>query len=1640
MSSKTATYLKLTLKVIAAFLLFLVMLILLLRLPIIQTKLANFAVNIITKTTNTEIKIDKVALNFIDNISAKGVYLADENGDTLLYAKKLNVDIGIFKLLKNTVDIDYVELADSKINVYQKEDSTFSFQFLIEAFSSDTTATESAPWVIEIDKIRIKNADYNFDLIQAKNNLKVKDLLVKSDEIDFEKMLFSIDKIEVNQMNLSSYWKEDLDTEIVKIDSATKNENIVFPLNDLPISLVCKQFKIKESNVIYQNGRVVKSNFFNVNDIHAQKINIEIQDIIVNKNEAKLEIANIAINLNNQFKIEEANAELIFANNEIALNDLYLKTNNSELEIEGSTSYKKFEDLMNFKDGTPIDVNLKNLDLAIQDAIYFMPFLDTVNYLQNLKSNQLKLSAYVKGTIDNIDISAVNVAIKNTNLDLSGNIQNALDIDNLSFNNIKIKANTNIDQLRTILGSDIILHKYNYFGNINLDASFDGSLSQLDIKKFDLISSGILRTSFNGQVSSLLDMDKLKYDLNVKQLKTGFADLEIIVDSLPDMLQNFEYLNYVGAISGGVRNYTINGNLLSSLGSASSNISLAFNNDFSNADYEGNIQLDTFNLGKLLGVDSLGAVSLDADLKGEGIALEDLDAKINAVITEVSYNNYNYKDIKIDGEMIQSQFLGLITVEDKNLKFNFDGNINFNDSLPDLDFKADLIHINTLALNLTNFPFEAKLKIESKLKGLALNDIVGNVTIKDIYFQNEEESWSTDSITFVSKKNEGFEKYYQLKSVFLNAELEGNYDLLQLPQIALAVTDKYLKISPVFLNDSSFTSIHNLSNENIHLDLALSHPEKVVSFFNINLEKLDTAFLHLEYDAPSSVLDLELFSPAVQYNSFYVDSIYWKASGLNDKLTSDFKIDSISLTESIYIPGIQTTLNFENQQGEVQFFINNSNGKYSLALNTNLKSDNERILIDIQSPLTLNGKKWNVENNDEAYIGNNEFYIPKFSLVNGNESLVFNFSDESKSINFSQFNLNNFTELIEIDSTEITGLIDGFLSLDNSAGKLDAKGKLVIDNIKINDLMVGNLSVKLSKQDDIVKTNMDLKDGGNFLNAKAMYNEKTKITKAKVTLLNFNVATIAPLVTSYAQNLEGSLTGELEAEFIEKGFEVQGAIDFSKVKAFVVPVGTNYALKKGRLEINNKTIRTDFNIADEINRNAFLTGQINHNNFSDFKFDLNFSTTAFTFLNSKKKEDEYIYGKLVAKLEAKITGGIDLPIIKGDITTIDQSDLSIQLLSDKAVATQEDYVIFLNGSDYNDTQIDSIANDKYKINSSIDLDLTVNINEKATLRVVIDPLTGDNLVVNGSGTLAVKVLPYGDVYITGVYKVNSGLYSFSFQQLLRKKFEITKGSELKFAGNPMNATLNIQAAYKADASTYALIESETASLSSEEQQALKKKSEVNVLLNMSGKLSEPVLAFDINIPESSNSVTSSVTRALNKIKQNESELNKQVFSLLLFNSFTSTSNSGNISSTGTSTAVRSVGNLINSQLNKLAGKADGLEINFNLDQYQDQFSDDGGQITDVELGISQSLFNDKIVISVGGNVGLESGQENGALSNVAGDFILSYKITEDGKYNVKVFQKSDYDALNDANVWKTGAGFTYQNKFGRLRKIKKRNE
>src|SRR6476620_7786090 len=274
---------------------------------------------------------------------------------------------------------------------------------------------------------------------------------------------------------------------------------------------------------------------------------------------------------------------------------------------------------------------------------------------------------------------------------------------------------------------------------------------------------------------------------------------------------------------------------------------------------------------------------------------------------------------------------------------------------------------------------------------------------------------------------------------------------------------------------------------------------------------------------------------------------------------------------------------------------------------------------------------------------------------------------------------------------------------------------------------------------------------------------------------------------------------------------------------------------------------------------------------------------------------------------------------------------------------------------------------------------------------------------------------------------------------LKRKFDLQRGSTITWTGDPMSANINITATYLANVPSIDLVEQQLGNTAQTEMNRYKQKLPFNVNLIMTGELMKPIIAFDITLPEDVANQWPVVDARLQQVRAEESELNKQVFALLLLgrfvgeNPFESSAGGG-----GTEAMVReSASRLLTDQLNQLAGNLiQAVDINFNLTSETDYSTGQSADLTQLIVGVSKKMMNDRLRVNVGSNFLLEGPQNSNRISsNIAGDVSVDYQLTKDGRYLLRVYQKNQYEGVVEGQVVETGATFVLNFDYNKLREL-----
>ena len=319
--------------------------------------------------------------------------------------------------------------------------------------------------------------------------------------------------------------------------------------------------------------------------------------------------------------------------------------------------------------------------------------------------------------------------------------------------------------------------------------------------------------------------------------------------------------------------------------------------------------------------------------------------------------------------------------------------------------------------------------------------------------------------------------------------------------------------------------------------------------------------------------------------------------------------------------------------------------------------------------------------------------------------------------------------------------------------------------------------------------------------------------------------------------------------------------------------------------------------------------------------------------------------------------------------------------------------------------------------------------------------------MQGDANLNAGVGPGGRIILAGNYELNNGHYLFSYQ-FLRRKFMLEKGSTIMFAGEPMNARMDITASYTVNTSSRDLLGNEVGTVNPVLANSFNQKIPFKVVLYLTGALSKPTIKFDIQLPEENSVINSdlrtTIESKLAQIRGDESATNKQVFSLLLMGRFVGEQSSDFFKGNGdnfSDLARQSVSRFLSSALNEIAGNLlKGVDIDLNLNTYRDFNNGGNEQRTDLNVALSKTFLDDRLTVSLGKNFGIQ-GQDAASKANSSfiPDVTIGYKLTKDGKYLLKAYRKNQFEVVLDGYVVETGLGFVVTMDYDKFNELFKRN-
>ena len=1191
----------------------------------------------------------------------------------------------------------------------------------------------------------------------------------------------------------------------------------------------------------------------------------------------------------------------------------------------------------------------------------------------------------------------------------------------------------NVNFVLDIYDSQISFQTIGFFapvlGNIpitaKLKAKINGPVANFRSDDFEI--EALDKTVINGRfsIAGLPEIESTMLFADTKYFHTCPKDILQILSDIKvgfqdeNLLHKFGNMHFKGTFTGFFNNFVSNGYLWSNLGDLK--LDLLLNNSPQGMGFSGGLAAMDFDIGTLTDIASMGDINFNVVVDGS-IRNGQNDIFGAGMISSLNFNGYNYKNINLEGRLINQAFNGKVNVAEPNLDFDFDGSIDIagNDGVPEFDFTADLRHVDLVRLNFNTRDTVGvlKTKVDANFSASSIFNYIGELHLKNCSYRDDKGLIELGDID-LNSSNRNNKNSFSLKSGFANAEYSG---LQGLDGFVNQIVKSGKQVLPNLFNDIAVLKKYNSGKPNYSFSAQVKNMNEVARIFLPELS-IDNADVQIDIDADSR-LDVNFDAKNIQYGSEHVADLKFTGKGDANKIDINFTgnftlfgidLPNLKVDNVLSNNEIKTALSFNNRE-----FHSNADVNFSTGFVKNHESNKVSAIFEIErSHLTIFSKEWNIEPTS-AKIGSDQLSINEFNINRQGQEVKISGKVSSKETDtlmviINNLNLAGINPYIADKGYSIYGNLSGEVEVRGLYGIPLVNGNISVDTVTINRDTLGGFVIGSMWDDDLQRLNFAAHIYGHTINKMDGYLVPTTgEISAKLEIPRLQLQPIEPLLSGILSGIDGTASGEVQFSGTVQNPKLSGKMKLNEVAVTVDYLKTQYVINSD-IEISDSRFHIlNGQITDKSSGNTgTLNLDLTHRYFSDIKFNASANVNNFLSLNTREKDNPLFYGTAYA------TGVVSLKgnsrkfefLITAETDSHSKLYIPIPLISQ---AKDYDFLTFANTSDSVSVAPTAILTDE----SNISLELDLRVTPESEIQILIDPKVNDILRARGQGNLNIKIDPSTDLFnIIGDYSIESGDYNFTLPNfsIFSRKFLIDKGSTIHFNGNIEQALLDVKASYKERVSIAPLFPQDSL-----------RHYPVACQIMISGQMSNPVLKFNVEIQD----IGPEKNAQFKSIINTDEKMAQQFLSILVLKSFIPEQSFAN-QDLGSTTLMSNASEFISAQMGNLISMFNlPVPIDFRFDyNANSQYNSSG----DFEFDVGIQLF-DRIILNG------RAGNATHSNRNFVGDFDLELLLGKYGNTRFKVFSKSKDYFSDDMESNRNGIGILYQSQFDRFKDIFRRKK
>lgn len=1123
---------------------------------------------------------------------------------------------------------------------------------------------------------------------------------------------------------------------------------------------------------------------------------------------------------------------------------------------------------------------------------------------------------------------------------------------------------------------------------------------------------------------------------NVNINKEGIRNLMMnLTGKVPPIIETLEFIRFNGEAAGYLHELTLTGSLRTGIGTVKADVMMK-NDDKQQRTYSGSIASANFNVGKLLNKEeSIGLADFNIELKGFNYKGKYPESYINGVISSFEYSHYRYENIVMDGVYKDGGFNGKLAMDDENGSVYINGTFNMAQAIPDYNLKAIIRNLSPHKLHLTDkyVDSDLSLNLTADFTGKSVDDMNGHISVDSLQLNAPEgQDYYLENLTITAGQVNG-KKELSIKAPFINALVRGDYSYHTIPASILNTVQRYIP-SLLTLKENMPTP-HN----DFKFDIRIQDSEFFTKLLQIPIELRLPATLKGYFNDHDEKIRVEGSFPEFRYNETHYESGVLLCENPSDQfrctarasmLMNSGAMINLAVDASAQNDQLETTINWGNNTNVTY------GGKFA-AITRFFKTEGKRPIlqanIDIKpTNVVLNDTVWNIHPSHIA-IDSGRVYVDNFLFEHKDQHLridgkLTKKENDSCQVDLKNINVKYVLDIVQFDDVEFGGLVTGKVKLKSVMKDPVMRAQLNVHRFSLNKALLGEADILGEWDQELggVRLNAHIAEKDiSTTHVTGYVSPKMKGLDLMIEADSTNIALIQPFVEGIFSEINGRVNGNVRLYGDFKHLDLEGQVR-AKIDTKIDVLNTYFQIRDDSVHISSGELAfNNVKVYDREGNNGLVNGYLHHNKLKNLMYHFNIRGNNLLMYDTREAGNMPFYGKVYATGNVVLDGGNNAMNIDASLTT-GRNTTFTYITGVTAEATSNQFITFVDKSpkrihDIVETNLYHFSNTKKQEEESgppmdLHINMMIDATPDASMKVIIDPISGDHISAIGNGNLQVNFFNKGDFRMFGNYIIDKGVYKLSMQEVIRKDFNLKSGGTVMFTGDPYQANLDLQAVYTVNSASL----SDLGIDASLNQSTVK----VNCLMNLTGSLSSPDIKFDLELP----TVSEEDRELVRSATSTEEQMNTQIIYLLgigKFYTYDYAANNNQSSNATSSLAFSTLSGQLNNMLSQWMENKN-WNIGANLST-----GDKGWTDVEAEAILSGRLLNNRLMIN--GNFGYRDNAL--ANTNFVGDFEAIWLLTQNGDFRLRGYNQTNDRYFTKSTLTTQGVGIMYKkdfNKWGEL--------